>query len=141
MQPDSLPMTGGCQCGALRYEVWDAPEAVYVCHCTECQRQSGSAFGTSVIVRGAAFRLLRGTPLLWQRAADSGNLLDCWFCGGCGTRVWHVSSGFAAMRSVKGGTLDGGVDLGHAVHLHTRHKAPGVIIPPGAVRFEGEPDP
>ena len=39
-----LPMTGGCQCGAIRYEIGGFPLLLYTCNCTDCQRQSGSAF-------------------------------------------------------------------------------------------------
>lgn len=136
----TLPHIGGCQCGAVRYELWDDPEAIYVCHCTECRRQSGSAFGISVIVRAEAFRLTAGAPGTWTRPTDSGHRLDCRFCPECGGRVWHVSSGFADFRSVKGGTLDAPPDLTHAVHLHVRRKLAGVVIPEDALCFEGEPD-
>lgn len=139
MQPTHLPMTGGCQCGAIRYELWDAPEAVYVCHCTECRRQSASAFGISLIVRAAAFRLAGGEPVVWRRPTDTGNRLDCWFCPTCGSRVWHVSSATPSFRSVKGGTLDQPPDLTQAVHLFTARKLPGVAIPKGALCFPGEP--
>lgn len=135
----ALPLTGGCQCGAVRYELWDAPEAVYACHCTECRRQSGSAFGISLIMRADAFRLVAGAPRVWKRGTDRGNVLDCWFCPGCGVRVWHVSSGFPAFRSVKGGTLDVAVDMTEAVHIHTAGRLPGVEIPAGALTFPGEP--
>ena len=52
--------TGGCQCGALRYESAGEPIALYVCHCRECQKQSASAFGISVIVPVDAFDLKQG---------------------------------------------------------------------------------
>jgi hypothetical protein len=42
-----LPQTGGCQCGALHYEITQAPIMVYTCHCTDCQRMTSSAFGHS----------------------------------------------------------------------------------------------
>jgi hypothetical protein len=42
-----LPLTGGCQCGALRYEITPAPSLVYTCHCTDCQRLTSSAFSSS----------------------------------------------------------------------------------------------
>ena len=132
-------MAGGCQCGAVRYELWDAPEAVYVCHCAECQKQAASAFGISLIMRAEAFRLTAGEPKLWRRATDKGHRLDCWFCPDCGTRVWHVSSGFPAFRSVKGGTLDQPLSLKGAVHLFTERKLDGVVIPEGALCFPGEP--
>jgi hypothetical protein len=44
-------LAGGCQCGAVRYEIRGEPMSLYVCHCRECQRQSSSAFGISVIVK------------------------------------------------------------------------------------------
>ena len=45
-----LPLTGGCQCSALRYEISRAPGLVYTSHCTECQRQTGSAFSMGVVI-------------------------------------------------------------------------------------------
>jgi hypothetical protein len=57
-----LPQTGGCQCGAIRYEVTEAPQLVYTCHCTECQRLTGSAFSMALVVAGTAFQLA-GTQL------------------------------------------------------------------------------
>ena len=49
--------TGGCQCGAIRYEVTDEPITLYACHCTACQTQSSSAFGLSMKLARDAFRL------------------------------------------------------------------------------------
>ena len=139
MAQDGLPRTGGCQCGAVRYELWDDPEAVYVCHCAECRRQSGSAFGVSVIMRAEAFRVTAGEPKLWSRNTDKGNRMDCWFCPDCGARLWHVSSGYPSFRSVKGGTLDARIDLSAAVHLFTDGKLDGVELPAHALAFPGEP--
>ena len=53
----NLPQTGACQCGALRYEITEAPQLVYTCHCTECQRLTGSAFTMAMVIGAAAFRL------------------------------------------------------------------------------------
>ena len=49
---------GGCQCGAVRYQLSAEPVALYVCHCRECRRQSASAFGISVRIRPAAARMI-----------------------------------------------------------------------------------
>lgn len=46
----SFPQSGGCQCGAIRYEISGPPAAVYACHCTECQKQSGSAFAMAAVI-------------------------------------------------------------------------------------------
>jgi hypothetical protein len=136
--PDQL--TGGCQCGAARYVVAGQPLAVYVCHCRECQKQSASAFGISVSVRPADFRLTQGEVSAWSRRTDSGRTLKCMFCPACGSRLWHQSLDPAMPISVKGGSLDLPVDLNGAIHIWTARKLPGVAIPADARQFPGEPD-
>ena len=132
--------TGGCQCGAVRYEVPDAPHALFACHCLECRKQSASAFGISYIVRRNDLRLTRGRPSSWVRSADSGNRLRCWFCPDCGSRLFHESEPSGDdWASVKGGSLDEPVDFAKAVHIWTARKVPGFVIPPGAEQYPGEP--
>jgi hypothetical protein len=67
-----LPQTGGCQCGALRYEITQAPQLVYTCHCTDCQRITSSAFSMALVLPAEAFQLFKGEPQEIQRTADSG---------------------------------------------------------------------
>src|SRR4249920_2067160 len=52
-----LPQTGGCQCGKIRYEITAAPQLVYTCHCTDCQRLTSSAFSMGIVLAETAFRL------------------------------------------------------------------------------------
>jgi len=132
-------LTGGCQCGGARYEVAAAPLETFVCHCRECQRQSASAFGISVIVPKAAFRLLGGELATWTRPTDGGRTLDCTFCRVCGSRLFHTNPGRDTI-SVKGGSLDEPPDLSAAVHIWTLRKLAGVVIPEGAAQLAGEPD-
>ena len=133
-------LAGGCQCGAVRYEIRGEPMSLYVCHCRECQKQSSSAFGISVIVMRADFRLTRGEVKVWSRATDSGGTLACAFCPGCGSRVWHEGIDATDTISVKGGSLDDPPDLRSACHIWTTRKLPGVVIPETARQFPGEPD-
>ena len=56
----SLPITGGCQCGAIRYEITLFPLLLYTCNCTDCQRQTGSAFALNMPVKYKDFRILQG---------------------------------------------------------------------------------
>lgn len=133
-------LTGGCQCGAVRYEVTAKPLAVYVCHCRECQKQSASAFGISVIVPAQAFSLRQGRVGHWSRPTASGGTLDCMFCLECGTRIRHTAPGEAVI-SIKGGSLDVPVDLAGAYHIWTRRKLSGVVIPDGARQCPEEPEP
>ena len=142
MTDDTRPglLTGGCQCGAVRYEIAGRPGAVYVCHCRECRRQSASAFGISVEVRRAALRVTRGAPKSWSRPTDSGRTLHCLFCPDCGARLWHQAAGELETITVKGGSLDEPPGLGAAIHIWTSRKLPGVVIPDGAPQYAEEPE-
>ena len=133
-------LSGGCQCGKLRYEITGAPLETYVCHCRECQKQSASAFGISVIVRSADLKLLQGEPKSWSRPTDSGGRLTCFFCPDCGSRVWHGNRESDETVSVKGGSLDQPPDLSAATHIWVSRKLPGVMIPERAPQYEGEPE-
>ena len=97
---------GGCQCGFVRYQIEGEPLGMALCHCTECQRQSGSAFGMSIVVRKEAFRLLRGTLKTFTRAGDSGSGVVCAFCPECGVRIHHEPRWLDGVFTVKPGTLD-----------------------------------
>ncbi|WP_368566049.1 GFA family protein [Pseudoxanthomonas sp. UTMC 1351] len=140
MSNESETLLGGCQCGAIRYQLSQAVLELYVCHCRECQKQSASAFGISFIVPQAALQLLQGEPNVWSRSTDSGNTLDCAFCPTCGSRLWHQRRGASDVLSVKGGSLDKPVDLSQAIHIWTSRMLPGIVIPQEADQFSGEPD-
>ena len=100
------PREGGCQCGAVRYRLEGEPVALVACHCSECQRQSGSAFGMSLIVSKDAFQLLSGEPKQFDRTADSGRSVECAFCPACGTRIYHEPTYRKDTLNIKTGTLD-----------------------------------
>jgi hypothetical protein len=76
-----LPLTGGCPCGSIRYEISAAPLLLYACHCTRCQRQSGSSFALNMPIATSAFRIVQGQPKGWHRVASSGVETTSWFCG------------------------------------------------------------
>src|SRR5574341_598946 len=95
---------GGCQCGKVRYRLEGEPLGLAVCHCSECQRQSGSAFGMSLAVASHSFRLLCGELKTFSVLCDSGRTKDCAFCPSCGTRIYHRV--IDAVLSIKPGTLD-----------------------------------
>ena len=121
-----LPLTGGCQCGAVRYEVTAQPLTIYACHCTECQRLSASAFGMSMPVPRDAVRITRGAPRRWSRTADSGDVVTALFCGDCGTRLIHETAGNQAVTVVKPGSLDDTSWLRPVGHYWTRSAQPWI---------------
>mgnify|MGYP002079665436 CR=1 FL=1 len=134
------PLAGGCQCGAARYAITEDPVRLYVCHCRECQKQSASAFGISLIVPRSGLERTKGATSSWTRPTDSGGRLRCVFCPECGTRLWHESDPPGATLSVKGGSLDQPLDLGGGPHLWTGRKLGGVVLPEGTPRHDREPD-
>ncbi len=66
-----LPMTGGCACGAIRYEITSFPLLLYSCHCTDCQTISGSAFALNMPVATQGFRIVTGQPKAWRRLTSA----------------------------------------------------------------------
>jgi len=89
----SLPITGGCQCGAIRYEITLFPLLLYTCNCTDCQRQTGSAFALNMPVKSGDFRILQGEPNGWHHTSPNGMAVISRFCGHCGTRLYGERDG------------------------------------------------
>ncbi len=99
-------MSGGCACGAIRYTSVEEPFVSYLCHCTECRKRTGSAFGISVQVPRGGFRLGVGAPRTRIRIADSGNELHVRFCDACGTSICSESPARPHVTVIYAGTLD-----------------------------------
>lgn len=137
---DVTTRTGGCQCGAVRYEFRGDPIDLYACHCRECRRQSASAFGITMMVRTADVSLVKGSIKTWTRPADSGGTVECAFCPNCGSRVWHGSITGESEIGIKGGSLDDPPDLTGAKQIWVSRKLPGVVLPDNAICYDEEPD-
>ena len=134
--PASTTRDGGCQCGTVRYRLAGEPLGLAVCHCTDCQRQSGSAFGMSLLLPSESFRLLSGALRTFTVRCDSGRTKFCAFCPSCGTRIYHQI--IDAVLSVKPGTLDDTSWLSPAAHYWTKSKQPWVPVPDGAQCFSDD---
>jgi hypothetical protein len=133
---------GGCHCGALRYEVTQAPMRTYVCHCTDCQSLSGSAFGLGMMFREEAFSIT-GSPKLVARKLGSGGMGNRWTCPACG--VWVCGDAKpdrvtgVERRIVRGGTFDDRSWIRPDAHVWTRSAQPWVVIPEGVERYATNP--
>lgn len=102
----TLPQTGGCHCGALRYELAAPPLMIYNCHCTNCQKITGSAFTVAATIPEAAFRFTKGAPKTVEWKSDAGNIRFGYFCADCGTRIAHGQIPSIGMLSLRAGTFD-----------------------------------
>lgn len=138
---DDRPWTGGCQCGELRYAIErDAIQTLYGCHCLECQRQSGSAFGLSLTLEPRGLRITRGKPRSWVRIADTGATNRAHFCPTCGVRLYHDGGEDSDWISLKAGTLDETGGLRPVGHIWTKRAQPWVTLPESLLLYEGQPE-
>ncbi len=131
--------TGGCQCGDLRYELTAEPLVTSVCHCNECKRQSGSAFGMSMVVPRDAFRLLRGEPRVFSRPAECGGSVACAFCPRCGSRIYLQPSLLPATLNVKPGTLDDTARIRAGMEAWTLERLPWLALEGDLPAFDRNP--
>jgi hypothetical protein len=98
-------LKGGCLCGSIRYSCDAEPGPAVNCHCTDCQRQTGSAFSTFLTVPKAAFRVEGETLSSYTTVGEAGNATIRHFCTGCGSPVFsYVDT--PDIVCIKAGTLD-----------------------------------
>jgi hypothetical protein len=103
-----MKVTGACHCGHLTYEAEVDPARSGICHCTDCQVLTGSAYRVSIPTRPGTFRFLTGTPSVYLKTtADSGVARRHGFCPKCGSPVYATADEDApAVRSLRVGGLD-----------------------------------
>ena len=97
-----MNIDGTCLCGQIQFEAIVDPETATICHCTDCQINSGTAFGYVVGAINDSFNLLKGELSFYIKLADSGAKRELAFCGKCGTRIYakpeNGKSGFFGLR-------------------------------------------
>jgi len=134
----SLPMTGGCACGAIRYELTSFPILLYTCNCTDCQRISGSAFALNMPVAIRGFRITQGEPKGWHHLSPSGAEVCSWFCGECAARIYGSRKTRPDSINIRAGTLDDTTWLTPVLHMFTSSAQPWIKPADGAECHVGE---
>jgi hypothetical protein len=86
-----MRVTGGCHCGQITYEAEVNPETVRVCHCTDCQKLTGTVFRATIASLPGTFVLKSGTPKIYIKTAESGNWRAHAFCRECGTPIFAAA--------------------------------------------------
>jgi len=127
---------GGCVCGAVRYQTPDAPTYTVVCHCTFCQRATGSAFAVWPTFASAEVKTTGALKTYEHRSDESGRWIRLHFCARCGTTVSSTFEVEQAAVSILGGTFDdtGWIQVDRQVW--TRSKQHWVALPGGVPAFE-----
>jgi hypothetical protein len=102
----SKPYTGGCACGAIRYQISDEPLAQNDCQCRDCQRKSGTGHSSYLTFPNREKVELSGTATHWDIVGDSGNVKTRSFCPTCGSPVYLVFSAAPQVFTIHAGSLD-----------------------------------
>lgn len=121
-----MTKTGGCLCGAVRYEIAGDPAMQLVCHCSHCQKQAGSAFSAIIGVPETAVTVTEGAPASYADSGESGKAVERQFCGRCGSPLFSKVEASPGMTWVKVGTLDNPAFFTPAAHIWTKSKQPWV---------------
>jgi hypothetical protein len=129
-------LEGGCACGAVRYRLKSGPMFVHCCHCTDCQRQVGSAFVINALIETDRIEMLSGELKPWSMPTDSGRPHIVYRCPECGTTIKSDYGDRKVLSFLRATTLDDRGALEPDVHIFTRSKLPWVRLPEGARAFE-----
>jgi len=142
MTPAALggaPYSGGCVCGATRYRLTAEPLTLYACHCTDCQKRSGSAFGLSMWVPRGAIEITQGEPAALASRLGVGRAWRTRACAQCATRLWSEPGKYPEFAVMRPGTLDDTSWLVPVAHIWTRSAQPWYAFPEGVARHETQP--
>jgi hypothetical protein len=132
-----LPLTGGCACGAIRYESTGEILFSVNCHCRDCQRETGGAYAPIVGVPTAGFRLLQGTPCYFVVTADSGSLTRRAFCGACGSPLFGRPDSRPDLVTIRVGSLDHPGDFRPTQDIFTARAQPWDFMNPELPKIPG----
>jgi hypothetical protein len=129
---------GSCFCGAVKYRLTAAPMFVNCCHCTECRRQTGSAFAINAVIETDRIELLEGSlaPVAVLVPSESGRPHDIYRCPQCQSALWSDYGRRPAIRFLRVATLDDPSAFPPMAHIFTRSKIDWVVLPPGVPAFE-----
>jgi len=126
-----MQRSGGCACGSVRYEVSGDPLRISVCHCKDCQRRTGSAFGIGCVFSRDAVRLLQGAMKTFERTSNAGNRVRMHFCPGCGTTVLWDLEVLPQATGIAGGTFDDTSWIEPRLHVWTKSAHNWMTFPDG----------
>ena len=125
-------MEGGCTCRFVRYRLEGTPLIVHACHCTWCQRETGTAFAVNAMYEAARVVLLSDAPEVIDTPSVSGKGQKISRCPQCKVAVWsNYPDNGAAVRFVRVGTMDEPASCPPDIHIFTSTKLPWIVLPDG----------
>ena len=131
-------LTGGCACGAVRYECSADPIMAANCYCRDCQRSSGTAMASVILVPTAALKLT-GQLKHFEVTGDNGNKVSRGFCPNCGSPIISVLSATQAMVALKAGSLDDPGQFKPMAQVYLKSAPPWAPVRENLPRFDKQP--
>ena len=131
--------SGGCLCGAVRYESAGEPSFSLQCHCRDCQRASGAAHVAAVRMPSAQFRVTQGAPKTYVAKSDSGNDIGRIFCGDCGTPLYVQVSTRPDLVGLRVTTFDDPSWFKPDANIFTKSAQPWDHFDPAVPKFDTYP--
>lgn len=135
-----MKVDGQCHCGAIVYEADVQPGSMTICHCTDCQTHSGSAFRANIPAPAASFVLKKGTPRTYVKTAASGSRRLLAFCEHCGTPMYACAVDEPLVYSLRIGAIRQRLELGSPRReIWTKRRLAWVASPDGVQSFAEQP--
>jgi hypothetical protein len=133
-----MRIDGACHCGRLSFEADIDPARAGLCHCTDCQTLTGSAFSAFVQVPKAGFKL-RGEPKIYVKTAESGNRRAQAFCPECGTRLYAAAEKDPQVFNLRLGTVRQRAQIKPLFQCWSRSALPWVMGLSGVTQYPKSP--
>jgi hypothetical protein len=130
--------TGGCLCGAVRYECFADPLFMGNCHCRDCQKAGGGAYDACIGLPAAALKIT-GKVKYHDTKAESGNTLSRGFCPECGARLFSKTSGMQDLAMITAGSLDDPSQYKPSIDIFTSSAQPWDYMNPALPKFPKMP--
>ncbi len=131
--------SGGCLCGAIRYEVSGDLVRVVNCHCDDCRRVTGSAFATNVFVKEDDLVVTLGEPKKFEHIANSGSKRIKEFCPNCGSQLFSTTLG-RPITSLKVGSIDDASFIKPTINLFWSRAIPCARLSSDLINYDEMPD-
>jgi hypothetical protein len=122
-----LPLTGGCLCGGVRFEVTEPLVSASYCHCTRCQRRTGAAASAQARIAEGSLRITAGEELVRSYEPPDGFAKE--FCSACGSALWSRDPEDPEVISVRLGAVDADPGIRPAYRQFVTYAAPWEALP------------
>jgi hypothetical protein len=128
MPDPKLPLSGGCMCGGVRFEVSEPLLGALYCHCKRCQRRTGTGVSVTALTNPGSYRTISGEELIRSWDPGDGGYVKA-FCSACGSQLFTYHAENAQLLAIRMGALDEDPGIRPTAHQFTSYAAPWAPVP------------